>query len=261
MGRPFRQHSLEIKNAARPRENPSAPFVPRLSRQEEGKGKGESNWKMEWSRHCPFCSFFLAFTTAMEFACHNDTQTEFQPASRRSLRVSNGKIHDFGALEVQAVYISGNVRNPFEAYMRNCAKQEKMNWLKEENYPKPDFLSSSRKRLAPQLIYKGGILNAWNKKTAVALDKHFFATLPALTEVSKKDAEMAWLVYDFKLQGDCYKLGLDKIIYTQFAPALDKITRSRPGKLEDFMDKLQGKLDEKLDTPPTTEDLQAKLGK
>ena len=28
-----------------------------------------------------------------------------------------GKVYDFGALEVQAVYISGNVRNPFEHYM------------------------------------------------------------------------------------------------------------------------------------------------
>jgi len=174
---------------------------------------------------------------------------------------NNGKIYDFGALEVQAVYISGNVRNPFEAYMRDCVGQAKMNWLKEENYPNPDFLSSSRKRLAPQLIYKGGILNAWRKKTAVALDKHFFATLPSLAEVPKKDAEMAWFVYDFKLQDGHYKLGLDKVVYTQFAPALDKITRSRPGKLEDFMGKLQDKLDEKLDTPPTTEDLQIKLGK
>jgi len=37
------------------------------------------------------------------------------------------------------------------------------------NYPRPDYLSSSRKRLAPQLIFKGGIINAWGKKTAVAL--------------------------------------------------------------------------------------------
>ena len=28
-----------------------------------------------------------------------------------------GKVIDFGALEIQAVYISGNVREPFEYYM------------------------------------------------------------------------------------------------------------------------------------------------
>jgi len=171
----------------------------------------------------------------------------------------SGKIYDFGALEVQAVYISGNVRNPFEYYMQDCARRASMNWLKQENYPNPDFLSSSRKRLAPQLIYKGGILNAWGKKTAVALDRHFFATLPSLEKVSKREAEMAWFVYDFKPQGGRYNLALDEIVYTQFSPALEQITRSRAGKLEDFIEKLQNKLDEKLETPPTTETLQIKL--
>ncbi|MBM3334360.1 hypothetical protein FJY63_06840, partial [Candidatus Sumerlaeota bacterium] len=31
----------------------------------------------------------------------------------------NGKVYDFGALEIQAVYISGNVREPFKRYMEN----------------------------------------------------------------------------------------------------------------------------------------------
>lgn len=31
----------------------------------------------------------------------------------------NGQVIDFGALEIQAVYISGNIRNPFEHYMTN----------------------------------------------------------------------------------------------------------------------------------------------
>ena len=67
-----------------------------------------------------------------------------------------GKVYDFGALEVQAVYISGNVRNPFAHYMEAPAKRSSMDWTTEENYPRPDYLSSSRKRLAPQLIFKGG---------------------------------------------------------------------------------------------------------
>ena len=97
-----------------------------------------------------------------------------------------GKVYDFGALEVQAVYISGNVRNPFEHYMEAPAKRCGMDWTTEENYPRPDYLSSSRKRLAPQLIFKGGIINAWGKKSAVALNKGFFNTLPKLPEVRTK---------------------------------------------------------------------------
>lgn len=40
----------------------------------------------------------------------------------------NGKVTDFGALEVQGVYISGNVRNPFEYYMKNPTNRANMNW-------------------------------------------------------------------------------------------------------------------------------------
>ena len=68
-----------------------------------------------------------------------------------------GKVTGFGAVEVQAVYISGNVRRPFEAYMTDPEHMFDMDWTSERNYPRADYLSSSRKRLAPQLIYKGGI--------------------------------------------------------------------------------------------------------
>lgn len=84
-----------------------------------------------------------------------------------------GKIVDFGALEIQAVYISGNIRNPFEHYMKEPNTSSNMDWSQKPNYPRPDYLSSSRKRLAPQLIYKGGILKNWGKKVAVALNIRF----------------------------------------------------------------------------------------
>jgi hypothetical protein len=84
-----------------------------------------------------------------------------------------GKVIDFGALEVQAVYISGNVRNPFEHYMMNALRNKNMDWSNQENYPSPDYLSSSRKRLVPQLIFKGGILNAWGKKLPLPLTAAF----------------------------------------------------------------------------------------
>jgi len=165
-----------------------------------------------------------------------------------------GKVYDFGALEVQAVYISGNVRNPFEHFMDDPANRGDMDWTKEANYPRPDYLSSSRKRLAPQLIFKGGILNAWNKKSAVALNTGFFRTLPKLPEVPKAEADIAWLVYDLKLSskpGEHHQLFLERTVYTKFEPALFQITRSRPGRMEDFVRELQTKVDEKLENPPT----------
>ncbi len=175
-----------------------------------------------------------------------------------------GKVYDFGALEVQAVYISGNVRNPFERYIEAPAQRSGMDWTNEENYPRPDYLSSSRKRLAPQLIFKGGIINAWGKKSAVALDRSFFNTLPKLPVVAKEEADIAWLIYDLKppeRPGDHYELFMERTVYTRFEPALIQITRSRPGKMEDFMQVLQSKVDEKLDTPPTNRTIDVPFGK
>src|SRR5438093_9867455 len=110
---------------------------------------------------------------------------------------TDGRIIDFGAVEVQAVYISGNVRVPFRDYMTD--PQAYLNPKRPTKYVvRPDYLSSSRKRLAPQLIYKGGILKAWGKKLVVVLHRRFFATLPSLTPVPQDEADIAWMLYDLK---------------------------------------------------------------
>jgi hypothetical protein len=166
----------------------------------------------------------------------------------------NGKIFDFGALEIQAVYISGNVRDPFEYYMKNPKAHAHMDWSTQPNYPRPDYLSSSRKRLAPQLLFKGGILHSWRKKTSVALNKSFFETLPPLKKVSKSKADISWLIYDLQLvkEDEQERFTLTKIdeVFTEFEPALVSITTSLPGKIDDFINLLQEKLDEQLETPP-----------
>ena len=176
---------------------------------------------------------------------------------------SHGMVTDFGALEVQGVYISGNVRNPFEHYMQDPAGRAQMKWKGKPNYPGPDYLSSSRKRLAPQLIFKGGILNSWNKKSAVALDRGFFNSLPKLSEVPKSKAEVAWLVYDldYNRKTNRYSLQRKKVVYTEFEDALNMITRSYAGEVTEFISILQDKLDEKLNggTAPTTQTLDALL--
>lgn len=89
----------------------------------------------------------------------------------------DGNILDFASIEVQGVYISGNLRNPFTEYMKN--PRIDFSWS-DNNFPHPDYLSSSRKRLIPQMLYKGGIFKAWGKKQCVAIQKSFFDTLPAL---------------------------------------------------------------------------------
>ncbi len=106
-----------------------------------------------------------------------------------------GQITDFGSIEVQGVYISGNLTKPFRHFMQATDDRRNMDWTGKKHYPRPDYLSSSRKRLAPQMIYKGGILKAWGKKQAVVVHRNFYATLPKLRPVEPGDeakADIAW---------------------------------------------------------------------
>ncbi len=164
---------------------------------------------------------------------------------------NEGKVTDFGALEVQTVYVSGQSMR--EAYFKPLKLDRKTylqtDWEKSKRRPpRPDYLSSSRKRLAPQLIYKGGILRSWGKRQAVAMHSAFFATLPKLDEVAREKADVAWLIYDLVHDDEMhrYRLTHTRTVYTKFKQALDTITMSEAGEEENFVAVLQTKLDAKL---------------
>lgn len=181
---------------------------------------------------------------------------------------ARGQVVDFGALEVQAVYISGNVRRPFEHFMahRN-APDSIMNWASQRHYPRPDYLSSSRKRLAPQLLYKGGILKAWQKKQAVALQTSFYDTLPRFQRVPEAEAttaDIVWLLYDLEYDSTVnqYTLVLKERVYSMLETALLTISTAKAGPVEDFIEVLHERLvgvgvkrdaDNPPDTPRLTE--------
>lgn len=158
-----------------------------------------------------------------------------------------GQLVDFASLEVQGVYISGNLRNPFDTYIEKPSLN--FTWSTGYNYPKPDYLSSSRKRLIPQMLYKGGIFKTWNKKQTVALQKSFFDTLPSLPTVSKEKADIAWFLYDLILDKESkqYNLTLVDTVYTDFESALFRVTTPEPGELSNFIEILQDRLDERLE--------------
>jgi hypothetical protein len=157
-----------------------------------------------------------------------------------------GQIYDFGAIEVQTVYISGTIRPGFEAYMEDPETNQNMDW-NFDNPPRPDFLSSSRKRLAPQLLFKGGILHSWGKKQAIIVDEPFFNQLPAFEEVSIEEAELAFFIYNLQLTEDnTYELVKARTIYTKFEEAMETMTKAGAGAEADFVEKLEEKLKKKL---------------
>jgi hypothetical protein len=167
-----------------------------------------------------------------------------------------GQLIDFVSLEVQGVYISGNLRNPFEEYIQKPSID--FEWPTGYNYPKPDYLSSSRKRLIPQMLYKGGIFQSWKKKQTVALQKAFFETLPSLPTTTKSKADIAWFLYDLVFDKDLKQnnLVLTETVYTEFEPSILRVTTPEPGDISGFINILQNRLDEHLDkNPPDTPSL------
>lgn len=157
-----------------------------------------------------------------------------------------GRVLDFGSLEVQAVYISGNLTGPFTAYLEK--PKSTFTWTQAFKFPKPDYLSSSRKRLIPQIIAKGSILKQWNKKQAVALQASFYNTLPPLPECDKSKADFAFFLYDLvpDKKAKTLSLKLQRVVYTKFSDALKQIAKFEAGSITEFTKLLQKKLDNKL---------------
>ena len=154
------------------------------------------------------------------------------------------KIVKFGAMEIQAVYNSGNVRAPFVAYMKKPSVGAKFEW-NGPNYPSPDFLSSTRKRLMPQLLSKGEILQAWKTKQAIVVDERFYEHVPDFKEVPLADAEVVWLVctLNYDTKDNLYHLVLKKRVYTRFKEMLTEFAKSEAGDEKDFIKQLQKKLE------------------
>lgn len=155
-----------------------------------------------------------------------------------------GRVVDFGSLEVQAVYISGNLTGPFTAYLEKPSPG--FRWTQAFKFPKPDYLSSSRKRLIPQIIAKGSILKQWKKKQVVALQTSFYKTLPDLPEFDKAESDFAFFLYDLvPTKSKTLELKLQRVVYTKFANALEQIAKFEAGSIKEFTELLQKKLDAK----------------
>lgn len=97
-------------------------------------------------------------------------------------------------LEIQAVYFSGKgMGSEFEAMLENNSLLPP--------YPtevrRPDWRSSSAKRLMPQLEVKVPTLRRWGSKMAVAVDKPFFDSIGGPSENYSQDlgdGDIIWMV-------------------------------------------------------------------
>lgn len=162
----------------------------------------------------------------------------------------DGNVVDFGALEIQAVYISGNIRNPFAYYMAQPLQAVNGVWG-GDNPPRPDWLSSV-KRLVRQITVKGVVLNTWGKKMGLAVQRQFYNNhlpmLRGLDTVSPEEAGLCWYLYDlaFNPAINEYNLVLVEQVYMKFADALERFSTVKAGDMQNFTSVLQDKVRKEL---------------
>ncbi len=121
-----------------------------------------------------------------------------KPAGKIDLVVarSSARALKWFGLEVQAVYFSGQgMRSEF------VALRDWTNSLEPPPFPgatrRPDWRSSSAKRLMPQLQIKVPTLRRWGSKLAVAVDRPFFDAMGGPSPVPShdlNDGDIVWMV-------------------------------------------------------------------
>ncbi|MYC33062.1 MAG: hypothetical protein F4X64_07790 [Chloroflexi bacterium] len=132
---------------------------------------------------------------AREIPFMQSTSTE-RPAGKIDLvvgRVGSDELRWY-ALEIQAVYFSGpGMSSQFEL-LRNDTEPL-------PPYPdrvrRPDWRSSSAKRLMPQLQVKAPTVRRWQTKIAVAVDRPFFESIGGPSPNASRDindGDVIWLV-------------------------------------------------------------------
>jgi hypothetical protein len=148
---------------------------------------------------------------------------------------------DFAAVELQAVYISGNIQKAFDWFMANPQNAIEKGWPKK-SWPHPDYRSSS-KRLTTQLVSKGHIVSkAWKRKQVVVVDAPYFDAMPRVPEVAPERANLIWLVVRVAASAvGQHRLVVERTVYSDLDEAIIAILTPDPGPVSDFLKLLDDK--------------------
>ena len=144
-------------------------------------------------------------------------------------RIADGKITDFAAMEVQAVYFSGESIRPS---MRHFLTAGSIDPTISDR--RPDFRSSAQKRLAPQLMLKVPVFRRWAKKFFVVVDSQFFSRLPVFKQIALPNSELTWLSYPISKIGAGYEMGSPVVagsIWDDIAASLREGTAPDPAEI------------------------------
>ncbi len=151
----------------------------------------------------------------------------------------DGDASSWFGLEIQAVYFSGNgMLADFEMLRDNTDEKPP----EPTALRRPDWRSSSAKRLMPQLQVKGPTLRRWGTKLAVAVDRPFFEAIGGPSETPSQDlndGDIVWLVPQIT---DDFRLVEDHWEVLSLEESSDKLLSAETVKRQEFEDALRAKL-------------------
>ena len=142
-------------------------------------------------------------------------------------------------LEIQAVYFSGDrMDSDFRAILEHGG-----------NHPpepavarRPDWRSSSAKRLMPQLQVKGPTLRRWGTKLAVAVDLPFFEAIGGPTASPSTDINDGDVIWMVPRVDENYNLIAHHWEVLPLEKSCEKLLSAETVKRQEFEDALRSKL-------------------
>jgi len=154
----------------------------------------------------------------------------------------DGAPMNWAALEIQAVYFSGNaMKGEFEAF-----SDAAVDWVVfPAGCRRPDYRSSGPKRLMPQLQIKVPTLRRWGKKMAVVVDRAFFDSIGEMDNVADlSNADIAWFIVRFEeIEGQKRtRIVRDEVRYTTLERSVDGLTGGKPVPLRVFETRITDKI-------------------
>ena len=183
--------------------------------------------------------------TATEVPFMRNPRTN-EPAGQIDLIIADNQTGNdiWYALEIQAVYFSGEgMKTQFEIIRDYDDPTPPFPNVQR----RPDWRSSSAKRLAPQLQIKVPTLRGYLGKTAVAIDLPFFNELGGPTEPDKiktdpRDGDVIWLIPKLELTDDQYRLVREHYEVLTLDESVNKLLNAVPESAQSVLAAIQSKL-------------------
>jgi len=159
--------------------------------------------------------------------------------SNKSVR---GGLMEWCAVEIQAVYFSGNaMRGEFKAFA-----DESVSWvIFPAGKRRPDYRSSAPKRLMPQLQIKVPTLRRWGRKMAVVVDRAFFDSMGDVGSVADiSNADIVWFIVRFEeIPGNKHsRIVRDEVRYSTLERSVEGLTGGTPLAQSVFEERIAAKM-------------------